>query len=411
MTPCASDGDGASRSRGTRSPDDLYESLGWALLRAPLLPASASEPDSQLAGDPRARLAISVASPDLARALERPDVGDRRAHAARQKRLRYLIRMSTRPTPYGLFAGVGLVAWAADTDVALGPELPRTRTRPDMGWLIDWVGELQSDATIRPDLRLRANSAILVRGGRVFVFTGSAPTSSVRATPVTMRALELARQPILRTALAQDLGAAPGATADKVAHLIDELCRQHLLLSDLAPRLTGSDPARDLHDRLAQIPAGRAAAAGLAALLQALDAWDALPFDERLQKWPELFARQRSLHPAASANLLQTDMALPLAGTRVQAAIAKEAARAAELLLRLSPLGSGESGLSRYRDRFVDRYGVDGEVPLLELVHPELGLGLPEPSQERDDREASARRARLLRDLALNAQSAGLASA
>lgn len=403
----------AARPRSAKGRDGLYAPLDWALVRAPLLAAGAADDaaartsdGSLLPDDPRVRAAIGVASAGLAVRLARTTPGDREARRLRGKLLRYLIRMSTRPTPYGLFAGVGLAEWGSETDLALGPEPPRTRTRPDMQWLLDFVGSLERDPEVRAGLALVANSAVVVRGGRAFLSSGSGSPVSVRATGAVLRALELARVPIAASALAEELSSAPGATLEKVEKLVDELWRQGFLLSDLRPPLTGGDPAAHVLARLEEIPAAKAAAAGLAELLQALAKWDRLEVEERVQAWPTLLARVRDVHPAEeSANVLQSDMALPLAGARVHAAVGAEAARAAELLLRLSPFARGFPHVEAYRRTFESRYGADREVPLLELLDPEFGLGIPAAGHQRDPAgaQAAARREQLLHDLAVDA--------
>jgi thiopeptide-type bacteriocin biosynthesis protein len=387
----------------------LYEPLGWALVRAPLLAAGTARPaslgGSLLPDDPRVQAAIGVASADLTAALARTRPGDGKARRIRGKLLRYLIRMSTRPTPYGLFAGVGLASWGAATDLALGTEPPRTRTRPDMEWLLALVERLEQDAGIRSGLRVVASSTVVQRGGRVFSM-GTAPAVSVRATPVVRRAIELARVPVSAATLAEKLGDGPGVTPEKVERLVDELWRQGFLLSNLRPPLTGTDPAGHVLDRLHDLPAARAVAAQLGELRRLLGAWDRLPLEERVQGWPDLLDRVRVLHPApASRSLLQTDMALPLAGRRVNTAVGVEAARAAELLLRLSPYPRGLPHLDAYRQAFEGRYGPDREIPLLELLDPDLGLGPPgDHSGNGASQPPAARRERLLLDLALEAQ-------
>ena len=55
--------------------------------------------------------------------------------------------------------------------------------------------------------------------------------------------------------------------------------------------------------------------------------------------------------------------------------VGREAARAADLLLRVSSLPEGLRSLNAYRDRFLERYGPQAEVPLPELLDPQLGLG------------------------------------
>jgi lantibiotic biosynthesis protein len=382
------------------------------MVRAPLLAASAAEtvragaPDgSLLPDDRRVRVAIEVASADLAAAIVRTRAQDPKAGRVRGKLRRYLIRMSTRPTPYGIFAGVGLVEWGAATDLALATDPPRTRTRPDMGWLTDLVATLEDDPDVRAGLRLTANSAVVLGGGRVLLRDGEGRPVSVRATGAVRRALGLARGPVSREALAGPLLAEPGATPEKVDRLLDELVRQGLLRYDLRPPLTGADPAALVRERLAAIPASRPVADGLAELLEQLAVWDGLPLQERAGGWSRLVDRARALQPATtSANLLQVDMALPLAGTSVHAQVGVEAARAAELLLRLSPHPGGLPQLEAYRQAFHERYGHGREVPLLELLDPDLGLGPPAwHGGEVHDHQARGRRDQLLCELALEA--------
>jgi hypothetical protein len=56
--------------------------------------------------------------------------------------------------------------------------------------------------------------------------------------------------------------------------------------------------------------------------------------------------------------------------------VAQAAARAAELLLRIGPPAAGAQ-LAAYRTAFLTRYGEDREIPLLELLDPDRGLGPP----------------------------------
>ena len=161
----------------------LYEPFSWALLRAPLLPAN----DAVVADDPRIRAAIAEASPDLRQALDRSTVpSSRKAARVQERLLRYVIRMRTRSTPFGLFSGVALVRWGAVTDLTIAAGNPRTRTRPDMGWLSDFIDDLEQDPGIRRLLRLRANEALLTHGGRVFA-AGESDEVSVRATRPCVR--------------------------------------------------------------------------------------------------------------------------------------------------------------------------------------------------------------------------------
>ncbi|MFD2082927.1 lantibiotic dehydratase [Actinopolymorpha cephalotaxi] len=374
-----------------------YEPFDWFVVRAPLLPIDSYE---RLAGDtaggaassvadPLVRRALDVASPDLLRALE-SGAGGRSTPAARSALLRYLIRMSTRPTPYGLFAGVGVGGWGDQTTLALGPTARPTRTRPDMGWLTRWMLALESDPEVRRRLRLAANTCAFERNGRLHLSDRSTggraglPDVSVRATPVVRRVLSLARNAVPYDELVERvLAGTPGATAQteaKVHGLLAELLRQDLLLSDLRPPLTG-DPLRHVVTRLTAMPAHGAAGAELAGLVADAAAIDAAPVGTNADPTGTLASlreRLRSLHDdPGDQELLQVDSALALAGREVSRAVAEEAARAAELLLRMHPRPAGPGYLANYRAAFLARYGHDRRVPLLELLDPRFGLGPP----------------------------------
>jgi thiopeptide-type bacteriocin biosynthesis protein len=376
------------RGRGRGTPG-LYEPVGWILVRAPLLPVEAYlalEPDQELAPrDPLVRTALAVGSRDLLPELERPGAhGPKETQRLRATLLRYLIRMSTRPTPYGLFAGVGLAELGDATDLRIATTPPRTRTRPDMEWLLRLVGRLEARPAVRRELRVFANPAVLQRGDRAYLGeraflgeTGDASPVAIRATGAVRRALALARTPVSWERLSEELLGTSGATPEKVEGLLDELFEQTFLLSELRPPLTHPSPARHVAGCLAGIASAADECAALAALLDAMTAWDELAMAARPDAYRALGALAADAVPDLNDAPAQIDTALALEGGRVHGAIAREAAKAAELLLRLSPSAVGLGQLDGYRHAFMGRYGADREVPILELLDRDHGLGPP----------------------------------
>ena len=383
----------------------LYEPLEWALVRAPLLPIEeflalnhanaddqAGEPpngkqplDCRLPADPRIRAALAVGGGNLYEALSRADPCSKGDPEAAAKLLRYLIRMSTRPTPYGLFAGVALARWGPETDLSLAPARPRTRTRPDMDWLLRLVMNAESRPEVRKRLCYLANPRAFVRAGRVFLpeaaptadSNAPAPAVSARASNVVRRALGLARTPIPHERLVAELATTPGATIEKVEKLIEELWRQTLLLTDLRPPLTAPNPAAYVACRLRDNPSAADLLERLETALAWMAEWDALPIEKGAVAYRNLVTHSDAEESAASA--AQVDMAIALGCSRITRAVAEEAVRAAELLLRLSPLPVGLPHLDAYHRSFEARYGTEREVPLLELLDPNFGLGPPSP--------------------------------
>jgi thiopeptide-type bacteriocin biosynthesis protein len=392
----------------------LYAPVGFAMVRTPLLPVQAfaslrTEADQfALLQDPRVRRAVAAGSLSLLHALDRLEQSGltrREAERLAAKLLRYQIRMSTRPTPYGLFAGCAVVPIGGRTDLRMQTTFGRSHTRPDMAWLMALVAAAESEPGILRHLTLVANPLIRVQGDRVSLAArapagaggGSQPVS-VRATTVVVRALELAKTPIGYDALSVRLReATAGATEEKVDRLLADLCGQTFLLTDLRPPLTIDSPARYVLNRLAAIPAGTAAYERLRAALDAAAAWDAVPHAASAGALHALLRAAGSPEDGSNDAPFQVDLSLSVDG-RLGRTLADEAARAAELLLRLSPSPRGIPALAAYRHAFVTRYGSEREVPLLELLDPDRGLGPPGshgfayvgPEQGRAARRSSA---------------------
>ncbi|MFJ6381110.1 lantibiotic dehydratase [Kitasatospora sp. NPDC092039] len=379
-------------------------------MRTPLLPvrgpgAATGEPRAALA-DPRVSRALAVGSPDLLDALQRPGASARDAARAELKLARYLIRMSTRPTPYGAFAAVSLAGWGERTTLSVRNDADRLRTRPDMGWLTELCLALDEDRAARADSLWTAAALAVERHGRLTLADGpGAGTGSVRLTTAVREALHAARRPVPYEVLRRHLLEHTGGSAEQVERLLEELWRQRLLVTDLRAALTCADPAQELRGRLAGRPACAASAAALGGLLAEMADLDSAPAQEAPKRVRALARRAETVHPARGP-ALQSDLARPVGGERLAAGVGEECARAVELLLRLSPQPLGSPELAAHRAAFVQRYGDDRQVPLLELLDERTGIGPPahaHGARSAPTPEAAARRADTLTDLALGA--------
>ena len=291
-----------------------YAPLAAVLVRAPALPveaylalpAESPAADEPVApADPLVRAALAIASPDLLDRLDRVRAGTSGAARAVGALLRYRIRMSTRPTPFGLFAGVGLAELGERTELRLAEGPLRTRMRPDMGWLLAFVAQLEERSEVRRELCVMTNPTAWQHGGRVLLaqraaVDGGGATGSVdiRATGVVRRALSLARRPIAWRKLAGEVATASATSEEKVDALLTDLWRETFLITELRPPLTHPSPARYVERRLEGIGAAQAEHATLAALLAAMEAWDASDLGERPAVQRALSARAARAVPS-----------------------------------------------------------------------------------------------------------------
>jgi len=399
----------------------LYHPLDFVMVRVPLLPVesyrSLSDEESQLSllSDERVQRAIAVASASLLGTLERfkqSGLTQRDTERMRAKLLRYQIRMSTRPTPFGLFAGVALGSWGSQTNLVVRSTCAVTRTRPDMNWLMEFVLSVEANAGVRKRLSYYANSLTTIEADR-FALAERAPTGkggpglpvSVRATGAVKHALSLARSPIPHeTLVARLCELVPSATPEKVDKLLTDLWEQTFLLTDLRPPMTCESPARYVAKRLDQIPEAADELNRLNSFLTAASDWDRMESDSS-KAFGVLLAQAGVPADGSKGTPVQADMASSVEGG-LGNVLALEAARAAELLLRLSPSPRGLSSLASYRQSFIGRYGPNREVPLLDLLDPHRGLG-PPPMHGHDstgpEHAKAAERAQTLLQLATSA--------
>ncbi|GIF50414.1 thiopeptide-type bacteriocin biosynthesis protein [Asanoa ferruginea] len=339
----------------------------------------------ELASDPVLREAVAVASSSLSRALDAALTG---RVSPKQKDLRrlllslesYRMRMSTRATPFGLFAGVARARFE-ETGAAHLNGSHRTRARPDMGWLAGLVSTLETDPAVLPRLLVVTNASYVVRGGRLELMDRAGPApqdadpepvTSLRCTPAVQAALDAATTPIGAADLAELLTARwPGASASRSLQLLGGLVRHRLLLTDLRPPSECAEPIGHVLDRIGAHPA----AEELGAIRSAMVEYDRLAPGEGLPVLERLTDRMRSARPAD--DVLHVDLAVR-AEVRIPTLVARELEQAMETLWRLSPGQPGSPRLRGYHRDFLQRYGTGRPVPLTELLSEEIGLGLPD---------------------------------
>lgn len=162
-------------------------------------------------------------------------------------------------------------------------------------------------------------------------------------------------------------------------------------MTDLRPPLTCESPARYLIESLVGISEASEELTRLNSFLTAASAWDRMQPEESLEVFGDLLAHAGVSPDKSRKTPIQVDIAMSVEG-RLGGAISVEVTRAAELLLRLSPMPTGIPALAAYRQTLLGRYGHDREVPLLQLLDPQCGLG-PPPSHGHGPSEVSPQKA------------------
>ncbi|MFG6193393.1 lantibiotic dehydratase [Nonomuraea sp. JJY05] len=390
----------------------MYRYLDAAVLRAPAWPPDQpvapwpdlASPDAGPASwrawlartwqTPGFAAAVEQASPDLAQRVRDICAGGRMSDPSVRRAvlsvMRYLLRASGRPTPFGLFAGVAPARISTTTDlpaVHIG-DAHRPIARVTAEWVAAVVQRLEGETTLRRRLTVVANGLAFERDGRLVLehranteADGAPGHVSVRATGPVQAALHLARDPLPVADLMARLSAASPRTADTtIDALLAELVAQRLLLTNLRPPMTACDPLRYLLRELDAMNAdeiGEVAdiVKGLRAIANELADHDRAPAavagEHRARAAAAMAAIHRTKRPPLAVDLrLDGKVTVP-------AAVAAEVATAAAALVRLARRPALNTGWLAWHARFLDRYGPRALVPLRDVVNADIGLGYP----------------------------------
>ncbi|HEX6202982.1 MAG TPA: lantibiotic dehydratase family protein, partial [Thermoanaerobaculia bacterium] len=405
-----------------RSPSTELAAAGFAVLRTPLLPfdeliawgegleapalaqgaagetlAAALGRDRErlrqrlraLAERPEVREALFLASPSLDEGLDRwrREPAGKKGRRAEGALVRYLLRMAARPTPFGLFSGCSLIELGATTRLELPPRAAcRRRSRLDMDYVFRLSEALGRDPALRRALVWRPTTSLYRAAGRLRYaeaqLRGGARTYhlvAVDAEPFVDAALAAARDGARFSEIVAALVAADPdgeVSAEGAAAFVDELIDSQILVSDLAPLLTGGDAVAELLAVLRAAGAPAATREGLAAAAAALDGLDAAGLGRPPAAYRALAAALEALPaPVELPRLVQVDLIKPSPGASLGTEVVAEIERGVALLARLDGRPPAEDALDRFRRDFAERYGRDREVPLLEALDEESGVG------------------------------------
>ena len=334
---------------------------------------------------PEIREALFLASSSLESGLEawRRDPESKKGQKAEQALVRYIYRMTTRATPFGLFAGCSLGKPGERTRLRLTRRKTyRRHSRLDMDYLDALCVELGKNPEVRRHLPFRPNSSLYVSAGRLrYVETRRQGKKNrhhlvaVDADEVLVEILHQASEGATPEELSRSLAQREEVPPEDAAAFVDELIDHQILVSDLAPPVTGREPVHTLVEQFSRHSNTQSVATCLRSFEAQLKALD----DGGLGQDPRVYgslAEQLETLPieANPSRLLQVDMIKPAAEATLGPALVAEIERGVQLLRRL--VGPrGPSPLDRFRERFQARYAGRQRIPLVEVLDEEAGLG------------------------------------
>ncbi|MBG9550362.1 lantibiotic dehydratase [Cytobacillus firmus] len=389
--------------KNNKKEEPLYSLLDYFMLRSPLMPFQVYSEMSSLEGEQaeeqlfqlmknrEIREAIYVSSPSLYHSLIKLEKfsDSPKKNQLIKSALKYLIRMSTRPTPFGLCSGVEAGRIGDKTDIVIPDNGQfKKRARPDMEWLLKAISILEEEDEVLLRLQVMRNHSLYYNGTRVKLLfhTGfgqlfkdgdnynKQPT--IRFTQVVEDVFRLADKPIAFSTLVHTIKERyPQADTDTITQFIKELLKQEFLISEIRPSLMDVNPLSNLINKIIKNQIDHPILSDLQNVETLFNEYNLTTVGQGEEIFTDLKNSMKKVTDAE--NLIQVDLAMNTRALTLSETVKDTVELAAETLWKLSPPHSGFEHIDRYREDFVERYGTYQEVPLLTLLDEDMGLGYP----------------------------------
>lgn len=377
-----------------------YQNFSSFILRSPLFPFNFIEPLISGISTPEEKLlevcrlpvvneAIFLASPDLyAQMKEWLDGGltDRK----KKERLyyglmRYILRMATRPTPFGLFAGFSLGKWAEEGQegrVEL-PEQPfyERHTRLDMNYLCALAQDLANHPIIKENILYYPNSSIYPVGDQLryveYRYRVNARRThhivAVDYSEYIQRILERATNGAYLRELAEVL-VDEEITIEEAREFLEELVNSQVLVNQLEPAITGPEFLDQIMTILEPIQGIDDIKKIIMQVKKSLEEIDKSQIGTTVSHYQKIADALKPLKTSFELKFLfQADMVKPILHCSIESSLVDDLLRGFDVMNKLNPKPSS-TNIGQFKDAFFERYETR-ELPLLKALDTESGIG------------------------------------
>ncbi len=377
-------------------PKNPYTFFDVFCLRTPLLPLDfyldvtstseiSEEKFKEVWTNETIKEAIFLASPELFAEINKWLVGTiedpKKVQRLQFSLLKYISRMSSRCTPFGLFAGCSIGHFSKETQIKLLPYLHNNRqTRFDMNFLVAFSQKLSKETIIKNQLKWYPNNSLYKVGNqyRYIEYTydrNNRRQHSIEAvtyTPyleVVLKACQLGKKITEVASLLVDDDISQEEAEEYIGQLIDN----QILVSELEPSVTGKGFLTQINDTLKKIK-------NTDQLVTKIDS-----FQEFLKQIDQTLSNPAHLYQENSQKikelnvdfefkyLFQTDMYPSFAKNELDIQFGYKLTRVMTLFNKMS-LPAENTDLTRFKSAFIRRYETR-EIPLAKALDIEVGIG------------------------------------
>lgn len=333
--------------------------------------------------------AIYIASPILYAEMQKI-LESKNSNIKEKKRIesalyRYISRMSSRCTPFGLFAGMSVGRIADDkTNIVLGDY--KRHSRLDMQFLCTLSQELSKLPEIKENIKFYPNTSIY-RIGKLCRYIEYQNTTSGRKHQIVSvkcsvyldTILKIARKGVKINEILSYL-TKNEIEYDYALEYIEELIDSQILVNNLSPSVTGNDYFSKIIGILKELNIQKQIMDTLNDIQEMLHQLDCIYINYVSQQHMALYhgiiQKIKEIKIPFQENcLFQIDMTRSLKESILGKDIVEELESAMIFLNKIN-FGNQKNIIDQFKQAFHNRYE-DREVSLMEVLDPEIGIGYP----------------------------------
>ena len=299
--------------------------------------------------------------------------------------------MSSRCTPFGLFAGTAIGVFGDSTALKVTPTIANRHTRLDMNYLVALSQDLIKQNDIKRQLQFYPNTSIYSAGSQLryveYHYENSRRVHhivGVSNSEYLQKVLRLAQTGATLETLSNCL-IDDDIDLEMASDFVQELVDSQLLVSELEPSVSGPEFLDQIIPVLQETSGTEMIVKTLEKVNTAITTLDSIK-ENKSQDYIAISKQLKELNTAFDLKFLfQTDVTIGTHTNVLDKRVLYKVRRALRLLNKISPAPK-ETLLSQFKDAFQERYE-DREVPLSQALDVELGVGF---LQNRDSGDISA---------------------
>ncbi|KAB1160699.1 hypothetical protein F7018_02145 [Tenacibaculum aiptasiae] len=294
--------------------------------------------------------------------------------------LKYISRMSSRCTPFGLFAGCSVGVFDDKTEIKITKAFENSRhTRLDMNYLVALSQDLIKNETIKKQLLFFPNSSIYEIGDRLryteYKYVKGKrfhQVAEVDNTEYLRKILLKSREGILLSNIAEDL-LIYDITIEEAIVFVNQLVDSQILISELEPSVSGPEFFDQIYNTLRKLKDIDEIVSVLKEVDKHIQEIDN-KVGNKIDKYIEISEKLKELKTDFDIKyLFQTDLVINTTVNKIDEKVIRDIKKGMLFLSKLN-IKKTEDELSKFKDAFYERYE-DEEVKLSTALDVEIGVG------------------------------------